>query len=151
MPDRTTIGWSEYVDLPEWGIGRLKAKTDTGARTSALHVENFQDLPDGRVQFEVVHGTRRKPKSTEVIAKPVKRARVRSSNGHYEERCFVRTHIRIGTIEKEVEISLVSRQKMLFRMLIGRKALEQTFVVDPAHRCLLSERPQRRKRPPKSD
>lgn len=140
MAELATIGWSEYVDLPDWGITRLKAKTDTGARTSALHVEDLKALPDGRIQFHVVHGSRRSPKTSPIIAQPVKWGRVRSSNGHYVERWFVRTTLQIGPILKEIEISLVSREKMLFRMLIGRKALERTFLVDPSKRSILTKR-----------
>jgi len=140
VAELATIGWSEYVDLPDWGITRLKAKTDTGARTSALHVEDLKALPDGRIQFHVVHGSRRSPKTSPIIAQPVKWGRVRSSNGHYVERWFVRTTLQIGPILKEIEISLVSREKMLFRMLIGRKALERTFLVDPSKRSILTKR-----------
>ena len=50
------IGWTEYVDLPEWGITRVRAKVDTGARSSALHVENIKELPRGRIRFDVVFG-----------------------------------------------------------------------------------------------
>jgi hypothetical protein len=70
----------------------------------------------------------------------VKVARVRSSTGQYTERCFVSTRIRIGTVEKEIEFSLVSRDKMLFRMLLGRKALERDFWVDVSRRNLVTRR-----------
>lgn len=141
MRDLTVIGWSEYVDLPDWGIQTLKAKTDTGARTSALHVENLEELPDGHLEFEVIHGTRRNPKVTRVVARPTKWARVRSSNGHYSHRYFVKTLLRIAHVEHEIEISLVSRERMLFRMLLGRKALDKVFLVDPGRRNVLSDRP----------
>ena len=138
--DKAIIGWSEYVDFPDWGIDRLKAKIDTGARTSALHVESLEELPGGDVRFEVIHGTRRNPKRTVVTAKALKWARVRSSNGHYQTRCFVRTRMQVGPILKEIELSLVSREKMLFRMLLGRKALEHDFLVNVSKRTLLSGR-----------
>lgn len=140
MLNKAIIGWSEYIDLPEWGIDRLKAKIDTGARTSALHVESLEKTSNGKVRFEVVHGTRRNPRRTVVTSKVVKWARVRSSNGHFQLRCFVRTPIQVGPVCKEVEISLVSREKMLFRMLIGRKALEHDFLVNVSKRALLTSR-----------
>lgn len=142
------IGWSEYIELPDWGVSALKAKTDTGARTSALHVENLEELPDGTLRFEVMHGTRRRPQTTTVVARPSKWGRVRSSNGHYTHRYFVRTTLRVGPVEREIEISLVSRERMLFRMLLGRKALERVFLVDPGRRAVLSERPRRKKPKP---
>jgi len=146
----TIIGWSEYVDLPEWGITTLKAKTDTGARTSALHVENLCRLSDGRLRFEVIHGTRKAPQKTEVTAHPTKWARVRSSNGHYAHRYFITTRLRVGPVERDIEISLVSRERMLFRMLLGRKALDKVFLVDPGRRTVLSEKPSHKKKKAKT-
>ncbi len=140
MQKKAIIGWSEYIDLPDWGIDRLKAKIDTGARTSALHVESLEEMTNGKVRFEIVHGTRRNPRRTIVTSKVAKWARVRSSNGHFQLRCFVRTRIQIGPICKDVEVSLVSRDKMLFRMLIGRKALENDFLVNVSKRALLTSR-----------
>lgn len=138
MTEKAIIGWSEYVDFPEWGITGIKAKVDTGARTSALHVEDLQHLDNARVLFHVACSRRPPFQLKEVEADALKWSRVRSSSGHYNERCFVRTRIRIGYIEKDVELSLVSREKMLFRMLLGRKALEHDFWVDVSRRALLT-------------
>lgn len=142
--DKAIIGWSEYIEFPDWGIDWLKAKIDTGARSSALHVDDLQTLPDGKVRFDVIHGTRQKPRRTTVTATPLKWAQVRSSNGHFQMRCFVKTRMSVGTITKEIEVSLVSRDTMLFRMLLGRKALEHHFLVDVNKRSMLSERPRAR-------
>ncbi len=144
----TTIGWAEYVDYPDWGIEGVKAKIDTGARSSALHVEDLVDLGDGRVEFDVLYSRRRPFKRKRVTAEVLKWARVRSSTGHYQKRCFVRTTVRIGTESFEVELSLVSRDQMLFRMLLGRKAREHRFVVDARHRNLLSGRTRSKQAPP---
>jgi hypothetical protein len=134
---KTVIGWSEYICFPDWGIARVHAKVDTGARTSALHVENLKRLKGDRVQFEVVL-SRRSVTRRAVIKAPVLRwGRVRSSTGVYRTRCFVRALIRLGPVEKEIELSLISREKMLFRMLIGRTALEKDFVVDVGRRRAL--------------
>lgn len=150
MPRRPKeiIGWTEYVDFPDWGIGGLKAKVDTGARTSSLHVEDLKPTRDGKVEFHVILSRKRKNKKVLVRAKAVKWARVRSSTGVYNTRCFVKTPIRIGHIEKEIEITLDSRDKMIFRMLIGRKALEDDFLVDVDKRSALSEKPKSKKRRP---
>lgn len=137
------VGWSEYIDLPDWKINGLKAKVDTGARTSALHVEDIEKIPGNKVRFHVVL-SRKKPRRIGVIAKIAKQARVRSSTGEYKMRYFVTTTLRLGTVEKEIELSLVSREKMLFRMLIGRKALEKDFLVDVSHRSMTRERPARK-------
>ncbi len=131
---KTVIGWSEYVSFPDWHVVALKAKVDTGARTSALHVEDLIDVGNGEVEFYVVlklSGLKRRKK---VRAKVVKWAKVRSSTGDYKKRCFVKTRIHVGPVEKEVEISLVCREKMVFRMLLGRKALERDFIVDVSRR-----------------
>ena len=138
--DLKTIGWAEYIDYPEWGIDGVKAKIDTGARSSALHVENIEDLGDGRVEFDVIYSRRKPFKRKRVIAPVVKWARVRSSTGHFQKRCFVMARIRVGDEELDVEVSLVSRDKMLFRMLLGRKALEKRFLVDVSRRNVLSSR-----------
>jgi hypothetical protein len=128
--EKTVIGWSEYIGFPEWGINRIHAKVDTGARTSALHVEEIKHLPNGYIEFEVIVDNDRPHKNVTVMAKLIKTARVRSSTGVYTKRCFVKTKVVIGPVEKEIEISLVSREKMVFRMLLGRKALEKDFLVD---------------------
>jgi hypothetical protein len=141
---KTTIGWSEFIDLPLWGINNLDAKIDTGARTSALHVENLEMLPDGLVGFDVILCLKNPKRTVHVVAPLLKRARVRSSTGRYTIRCFVKTRIRLGGIEKEIEISLISREKMVFRMLIGRQALKKHFIVDVSKRHVL-RKPEQRK------
>lgn len=146
MHDKTIIGWVEYVDFPDWEIAGVKAKIDTGARTSALHVEGLELLSSGRARFRVVYSRRAPFKRKTVTATVVKRARVRSSTGDYSERYFVRARIRLGDTIKVIELSLVSREKMLFRMLIGRKALERDFLVDVAHRTAVTKRPKTKRK-----
>ena len=116
-PPKTVIGWSEYVTFPDWEIPRLPAKVDTGARTSSLHVENLQLVDNRHVRFEVILSRRHRHKRVHVTAEVLKWARVRSSTGHYHTRCFVKTRIRIGDVEKTIELSLASRERMLYRML----------------------------------
>lgn len=141
---KTTIGWTEHVSFPDWEIGSVRAKVDTGARTSALHVENLLVLDEGRVRFDVITRRKKPWRRRTVECDVLKWARVRSSTGVYRKRCFVLTRIRIGDVEKEIEISLVSREKMLFRMLLGRKALEHDFVVDVSRRSVVSRKPVRK-------
>lgn len=142
------IGWSEYVDLPEWGITRLLAKADTGARSSALHVEELEELGQGRVRFRVVLHRRRRDRRVAVEARVRRRSRVRSSTGHYQQRLFVTTRLRLGPFERRIEISLVDRERMIHRMLLGRSALAGLYLVDSAHRALLG-RPRRRRAGPR--
>jgi hypothetical protein len=140
---KTVIGWSEYVEFPAWGIEGIRAKVDTGARTSALHVEDVELLPGGRVRFHVMVGRRPPYRRVEMDAEVIKHGRVLSSSGHYTMRYFVRTRVRIGPVEKEIEISLVSREKMMYRMLLGRRALARDFVVDVSRHRVLGNGPKR--------
>lgn len=125
-----TVGWKEYIDLSEWGIFGIRAKIDTGAKSSSLHVEDIAELPDERIRFFVIPD-RRKPDHRIAVETDIKRmGRVRSSTGHYTQRYFVETTLRLGGIERRIEINLVDRKKMIHRMLIGRTALCDAFVVD---------------------
>jgi hypothetical protein len=139
------IGWTEYVDLPDWGVRRLLAKVDTGARSSALHVENIHELPRGLVAFDVVLHRQRRDRRVHVRAHVTRRSRVRSSNGELSARLFVRTTLRLGGVEKSIEVGLVDRAKMIHRMLLGRAALEGPFLIDVDHQ-LLQGRPRPRAR-----
>lgn len=139
------IGWTELVDLPEWGIERLRAKVDTGARTSALHVENVEELPRGFVRFDVVLHREKRDRRIRVRAKISRRGRVRSSTGHQTQRLFVETVLRLGPVERRVELSLVDREKMIHRMLLGRAALTGPFLVDVDRRMVLRKEAKRKK------
>jgi hypothetical protein len=130
------IGWTEYVELPDWGIASLCAKMDTGARSSAIHVEELREIGRERVRFCVVLRRGDPHRRVEVSARVVRRGRVRSSNGQYEWRLFVRSTLRLGALERSVELSLVDRREMTYRMLLGRSALAG-LLIDPAHRNLL--------------
>lgn len=132
------IGWRELVDLPEWGLRGIRAKIDTGARTSALHVAEFEILAGDRVRFEVVAREKPERKTRWVEAPLVRHSIVKPSSGERQERPVVSTRLRIGNREHEAEISLVCRKGMLCRMLVGRTALAGTFVVDPGARRLAS-------------
>jgi hypothetical protein len=134
--EKTVIGWTEFVDLPEWGIRKLRAKVDTGARTSALHVEHIVELPRGFVGFDVILHRKKRSRRIRVKAKITRRSRVRSSSGHQSERLFVDTMLSIGPVVKRIEVSLVDRQMMIHRMLLGREALHGPFVIDVNHRMI---------------
>jgi hypothetical protein len=147
-PRPRIIGWRETVALPDWGIAAMKAKIDTGARTSAIHVDRLQALPGNRVRFDVIvrHGRDGRRQTVPVEAEVVRMARVRPSTGENQERPVVKTRCRIGKFEREIEVSLVCRQGMLCRMLLGRKAIDGAFVVDPSRPLLLTKRRAARRR-----
>ncbi|HEY3668620.1 MAG TPA: RimK/LysX family protein [Polyangiaceae bacterium] len=148
-PEPLVIGVTEYVDIPEWRILRLRAKIDTGARSSALHVENIRELASGRVRFDVRLSRSQSERRVTVEAPVQRRGRVRASNGEVETRIFVAVRLRIGPIEREVELSLVDRGRMIFRMLIGRRALAHAFLVDPSRRYVLQKPSARKPKAPK--
>lgn len=135
------IGWREYVEFPEWDIPSILAKSDTGALGCAIDVDNIVELPGNRVQFDLYLSRKRAGGRRKVVADVVRTARVRSSNGERQTRVTVTTMVRIGDVTKRVEFSLVSRQSMLCRVLLGRKALETDFLVDSGRKFLLSAAP----------
>jgi hypothetical protein len=134
---RVLIGTTEAVAIPAWGVHGLPAKIDTGARSSALHVERVKELPGGRVRFDVCLHARDPARRVRVEAPIERRGRVRASNGRIETRLFVSAKVALGSVVRRVEIGLVDRSDMLYRMLLGRSALAGSFIVDPARRYLL--------------
>ena len=144
--DQITIGWREYADFPDWHVRGIVIKADTGARTGAMDVSEIEELPGDRVRF-AVRTTRKSGKPRRhVIAKITRRSRVRSAFGHAHDRLFVTTTLKLGDVTKQVELGLVSRKKMLCRVLLGRKALEPDFLVDSGRRYLLGRKPKQAKK-----
>jgi hypothetical protein len=136
------VGWKEYLDLPELGVFRLKAKMDTGARTSSLHVESFavvEVLPDGAriAEVTIATGQRHLERTVTARVKLLGPLRVTDSGGHREVRPLIETEVVLGLVRRRIRLTLTDRSGMLFRMILGRKALEGDFVVDPARKYLL--------------
>ncbi len=129
------LGWREWIALPELGIKRIKAKTDTGARTSALHTfatERFSDHGRDRVRF-LLHPLQRSVKKVLTCEADLYDIRwVSDSGGHREQRFVIITPVRIGVDEFPIEITLTNRDTMLFRMLLGRNAIKSRFWIDPS-------------------
>ena len=138
MSEKVWIGYAEYVALPDWGVERLKVKVDTGARTSALHVEDLETVGDHSVRFRVLGDAKRPDMLVE--APVLRRSRIRSSNGQEEERYIVVTTLRLGTVEKSIELSLTRRGEMRYLMLLGRSALAGDFLIDPSKRGLTTKK-----------
>ena len=128
------LGWEEWVGLPELGLPSLKAKVDTGARTSALHaraIEPFQKNGAAFVRFKVQPVPRRPAIEIDCSAPIVGRRAVTSSNGESELRFVIATVVEMGSQRWPIEITLTNRAMMNFRMLIGRQALLPGMLVDP--------------------
>lgn len=145
MYPKPIIGRRELVSLPDWHIKGIEAKIDTGAKTSAIHVEAIKLISASRVRFYVVTGSKKPYIHTPVIAELVRRTRIRSSSGHSQERYIVSTRLKIGNRTTRIEVSLVRRDEMLCRMLIGRTALEG-FLVDVSQKHMYNDLPKKKKR-----
>ncbi|MFK0401048.1 ATP-dependent zinc protease [Microbacterium sp. NPDC090225] len=145
----TFTGWREWVSLPDLGVDWLKAKIDTGARTSSLHAFDIHEFEqDGApwVRFKVKPWQDSQADAV-VVESPVHdRRAVRSSSGHAQERLVVELLIRLVDREVLAEVTLSNRDEMGFRMLIGREALRQGFSVDPARSFLGGRAPREARR-----
>lgn len=141
----TVAGWREWVGLPQVGVDWVKAKLDTGARSSAIHAFHVAEIRrDGAewVRFSL-HPWQRSAEDESWAELPVHDKRmVRSSSGHSQERYVVLMDIRLVGRVVTAEMTLSRRDQMGFRMLIGREALRQGFLVDP-RRSYLGGRPER--------
>ena len=143
IQEKIVIGWREWLALPELGIQAVKAKVDTGARTSALHtfgLEPFEKDETLKVKFTVHPLQRRKDIEVSCVADVVDRRRVTSSAGQSEMRYVIRTLVALGEIRWPIELTLTDRRSMRFRMLLGRAAISGLLLVDPAKSYLTGHR-----------
>lgn len=133
------VGWREYVGLPELGIPVIKAKIDTGARTSALHVEDIRVGDGDSIAFSVpyyYHGRH----LVECVAPLVDSREIRSTSGSSEERLIIKTVVAIGQRHWHIEASLADRSNMGFDLILGRTALRRHgLMVDPSRSFLAGE------------
>ena len=128
------LGWRELVAMPHLGVHAIKAKVDTGARTSAVQAFDLRTYTrDGqeRIRFRVLP-EQEDPSPVECDVPLLEYRWIKDSGGHATYRPVVRTPVRIGEAEHDIELSLATRADMGFRMLLGREALRGRYLVDPA-------------------
>jgi len=138
---RPVVGWREWLELPDLCPTAIKAKVDTGARTSALHAFGLRvEDVDGTAMVSFgLHPIQRSAAGAVRVSRPVTEFRkVRSSNGRVENRPVIITPVRLGEALWPVELTLTSRDAMGFRMLLGRAALRGRFLVDPGRSYVIS-------------
>ncbi|MGD2168114.1 MAG: ATP-dependent zinc protease [Gammaproteobacteria bacterium] len=146
MNDLLVFGWREWVQLPELGLPPMKAKVDTGARTSAIHAFELRPFEDNGVQCVefLLHPFQ---KDTETVvsctAKVVDKRKVTDSGGHSEDRWVIETLLAVGAHSWPIELTLTARDNMRFRMLIGRTALRHHALVDSSSSYLVGRKPRK--------
>ena len=140
-PGPIVAGWREWASLPGLDIPWIKVKLDTGARSSALHAFDLEELPGDRVRFMVHPWQDSEVDATSVECGIHDRRVVRSSSGHSEERIVVLIELALAGRTIVAETTLSNRDQMGFRMLVGREALRQGFVVDPGRSFLAGRAP----------
>ncbi|MGB0599757.1 MAG: ATP-dependent zinc protease [Rubripirellula sp.] len=145
------IGWREWVGLPDLGIKRIKAKVDTGARSSSLHAFDLCDFDrddEQWVRFRIHPVQRKVDRTVEAEARVLEYRSVRSSSGKASMRPVIITNIVLLGVSWPVELTLANRNEMGFRMLLGREAFRKRFVVD-AGNSYYAGKPKRKKKPAK--
>lgn len=147
------VGWREWVALPELDVPRIKAKVDTGARSSSLHAYDIEVFVRGRrdfVRFKV-HPVQRETRTViACVAELYEHRHVKSSSGHREYRPIIRTDVQLDGQTWPIDLTLTPRDEMGFRMLLGREAIRKRFLVDPGRsylfRGLVPKRKRKKKR-----
>jgi hypothetical protein len=133
--EQIVVGWREWLALPDLGVSSIKAKVDTGARTSALHafsVEPFDKNGELWVKFGMHPYQNNADKEVWCEAKVIDQRSVTDSGGHTEQRYVIETNVTVGQKTWLIEATLTNRDSMLFRMLLGRTAMSAgNIVVNP--------------------
>lgn len=137
---RTTIGWREWIGLPDLGVAAINAKVDTGARSSSIHafdVEEFEQDGARMVRFTLHPIQRRAHPSVDCEAPLLEYRMVKNPGGRQEQRPVITTRVSMGSDVLPIELTLDRRDTMGFRMLLGRQAIRGRYVVDPGRSFLL--------------
>jgi hypothetical protein len=134
MTDKLILGWREWVGLPEFNIAQIKAKVDTGARSSALHafiIDPYRKGGQRWIMFAIHPKQRHTDVSIECHAPIKDRRLVSDSGGHKQRRYVIETRLILGPSLITAEMTLTNRDGMLFRMLLGRTMMNSRFIIDP--------------------
>ena len=137
-----TLGWREWVSLPDLELDWIKAKVDTGAKTSCLHAFSIKEFTvDDKKWIRFGIHPRQKDTETELLceAEVIDERMVSDSGGHKEKRYVISTDIMLANQRWPIEITLTNRDNMRFRMLLGRTAMEHKIIVDPGESFLLGK------------
>ncbi|MGC6465501.1 MAG: ATP-dependent zinc protease [Akkermansiaceae bacterium] len=143
-----TVGWREWVGLPDLGVWDIKAKIDSGARTSCLHTSQYEIFGKEGVEWVrfTLHPLKKNLQLETIAEAPVRDYRiVRDSGGHEEKRPFIQTTLMVGSTVWPIEISLSNRERMKFRMLLGRTSMANRVLIDCSRSYLSKPRPRLRK------
>jgi len=142
--EKPRMGWREWLALPELKVEAIKAKVDTGAGMSALHAFGLEitgEQGNEVATFEIHPRQRNRAAAVQAKAEVLRYVRVRSSSGQSERRPVISTPVRIGDKTWNIELTLTRRDEMGFRMLLGRQAVRNRFVVDPGRSYLFGRLP----------
>ncbi len=146
--EKKVIGWREWVKLPDLNIPFIKAKVDTGARTSSLHAFNleiYRKRGQDYVRFSVYPEQRVSKNSIEVEAQIYEFRNVKSSTGHLSRRPVIVTTLELHGESWPIEVTLANRDAMGFRMLLGRESFRRRVLID-AGKSYYSEKPKKKKK-----
>lgn len=138
------IGWREWIGLPDFGVLAIKAKIDSGAQTSALHADSikiFSRAGRKHVRFTLHPLQKRSDIEIECEVELLEMRKVRSSSGHLSVRPAVILEVALGGIRWPIEVTLVNRDVMGFRMLLGRQAIRKRFLIDCGRSYLVGKAP----------
>ena len=135
------IGWMEYVHLPDLGLLNIKAKIDTGARTSALHATNIETFKKGE-EVCVRFTTRASQDGADIsVESPIYSMRsIKNTSGVPQERIVIRTKFRLAQRLWMIDLSLANRENMTFGLIVGRTALKNHSIAVHTHRALLTQK-----------
>lgn len=131
LKDKITIGRVEWVELPELKL-RLRARIDSGAKTTSLHAENVEEFTRDGVTWVKFRIRDEKDKLLELTRKVASTVRVSNAGGFSGKRYVVREKVKLGSVTREISVNLNDRTKMEYRFLVGRNFLMGHFVIDVA-------------------
>ncbi len=142
-PEKITLGWREWLDMPELGASDVIAKIDTGAKTCALHtyyIDEFERNGEDWIRFGLHPNRHTDTIAVNCEARVKEKRDVTDSGGHTENRYVIETSLQLGDATFKAEVTLTNRDNMRYRFLLGRNAMRRRFVVDPARSFRLGRR-----------